>query len=192
MHRYRESVYAEASQMPGFAFPAPQAVQIVMNTALALYASGAVHLDLKPDNLLLDAQGEAWLADFGISVPANPEDRTRLGIPLAAQGTPAYMSPEQMVVLASLDQRSDIYALGLILFELVTGRPSKPLMAPGQTMHQYLETLFETDPDWSLITDPELRRIANTAGCRMRKRRYETHLDLHADLAVWLESHVGS
>jgi serine/threonine protein kinase len=80
---------------------------------------GVVHRDLKPSNVLVDARGNLFLTDFGIAklLEASPQF-TRTG---AMIGTPAYMSPEQAQGL-KVDQRSDIYSLGIILYEMVTGR----------------------------------------------------------------------
>lgn len=84
------------------------------------HSFGIVHRDLKPSNALIDAQGNLFLTDFGIAKmleSASP----RLTQTDAIMGTPAYISPEQAQA-AKVDQRSDIYSLGIILYEMVTGR----------------------------------------------------------------------
>jgi len=81
---------------------------------------GVIHRDLKPSNALIDAQGNLFLTDFGIAkilASASP----RLTQTDAIMGTPAYISPEQAQA-TTVDQRSDIYSLGIILYEMVTGR----------------------------------------------------------------------
>jgi serine/threonine protein kinase len=86
------------------------------------HAHGIVHRDVKPDNVVLTAQG-AVLLDFGIAraVAASGSDRlTRSGI---AVGTSTYMSPEQITALKEIDLRSDIYSLGVVLFECLAGQP---------------------------------------------------------------------
>ena len=101
------------------------AVQIALNIASALsYAHdhGVAHRDIKPENILL-ADGEVTVADFGISraVQATGEDRlTQTGVSL---GTPAYMSPEQSAGEPNLDGRTDIFALGCVLYEMLVGEP---------------------------------------------------------------------
>ncbi len=90
--------------------------------ALALVeANGMVHRDVKPDNIMFAADGTAKLADLGISRFGKGSDArvTRVG---ETVGTPAYMSPEQMLDSHSVDIRSDLYSLGVVMYEMITGR----------------------------------------------------------------------
>jgi serine/threonine-protein kinase len=105
--------------------PVEDAVDLVRKVASALdyaHEKGIVHRDIKPANILLSS-GEPLIADFGIALAvsqANDGRRTETGLSL---GTPHYMSPEQAAGDRSLDPRSDIYALGSVLQELLTGEP---------------------------------------------------------------------
>ncbi len=85
-----------------------------------LHARGILHRDLKPQNVLLDADGRPRLADFGLAAITGAEALTRTG---AIVGSPAYMAPEQVGGRAGVDARTDVYGLGAVLYELLTGRP---------------------------------------------------------------------
>uniref|UniRef100_UPI00286E2CF3 protein kinase domain-containing protein n=1 Tax=Gemmatimonas sp. TaxID=1962908 RepID=UPI00286E2CF3 len=106
--------------------PIAEAVRIARETASALdyaHRRGVVHRDIKPENILLQ-DGRVIVADFGIALAANKADRgsrmTETGMSL---GTPHYMSPEQAMGERELDGRSDIYALGCVLYEMLAGEP---------------------------------------------------------------------
>jgi len=105
--------------------PLEDALQITREVADALayaHARGVVHRDIKPENILLEA-GHAVVADFGIARAlhaAGTDTLTQTGISI---GTPSYMSPEQAAGEKSLDGRSDLYALGCVLYEMLAGQP---------------------------------------------------------------------
>ncbi len=99
-----------------------EAVRIVSQAArglAAVHAAGIRHRDVKPSNILFDAEGHAKIADFGI---AKLTDATRVTQTGVIVGTPAYMAPEQ-VDDSNVDARADVYSLGVVLYELVVGRP---------------------------------------------------------------------
>ena len=105
--------------------PVEDALRIVREAALALeyaHQHGVVHRDIKPENILLTSDGSTLVADFGIAraIGGGGESLTETGM---AVGTPAYMSPEQATGERDLDARSDIYALGCVLYEMLAGEP---------------------------------------------------------------------
>jgi serine/threonine-protein kinase len=105
--------------------PVDQAVRIAAQVLSALndaHAHNVIHRDIKPENILLE-DGEAVVADFGVAraIAAAGEERlTETGLAL---GTPAYMSPEQASASRELDGRSDLYAVGCVLYEMLAGQP---------------------------------------------------------------------
>jgi serine/threonine-protein kinase len=100
------------------------ALELAKQVALALdyaHREGVIHRDLKPENILL-AEGQALVADFGVAKAVNAAGQGQLTETGMALGTPAYMSPEQATA-AAVDARSDIYALGCVLYEMLAGEP---------------------------------------------------------------------
>ena len=100
--------------------PAAEAARIALECARALaaaHAVGVVHRDVKPANILLDANGNATVTDFGIALVTSRPARELVG---STTGTPHYMSPEQSLG-EQVDGRSDVYALGVVLYEMLTG-----------------------------------------------------------------------
>ncbi|HEX8200247.1 MAG TPA: serine/threonine-protein kinase [Isosphaeraceae bacterium] len=121
--------------------PPEAAARCVWEVALAvehLHAQGIVHRDLKPSNILLDGAGLPYVTDFGLAKMLTGDgDLTRTG---SIIGTPSYMSPEQAAgITAEIGPRSDVYALGAILYELLTGRPPFSEANPLETLVQVLE-----------------------------------------------------
>lgn len=115
-------------------FTPEQALGLVPRICDALqyaHGEGVLHRDIKPDNILLDAKGRVKIADFGIAKLAGeaelPSMLTRSGMHL---GTPAYMAPEQMENPGEVDHRADIYSLGVVLYEMLTGELPLGRFAP--------------------------------------------------------------
>jgi serine/threonine-protein kinase len=105
--------------------PIPQALQIAREVAEALgyaHSLGIIHRDIKPQNIMLSG-GHAVVADFGIARAVSEAGTARLTETGMAIGTPAYMSPEQGSASEHIDARTDVYSLGCVLYEMLTGQP---------------------------------------------------------------------
>jgi eukaryotic-like serine/threonine-protein kinase len=105
--------------------PVPEALAIARDVATALgyaHERGVLHRDVKPENILL-ARGRALIADFGLARAIGAADYTKLTATGVIVGTVYYMSPEQLREEPDLDQRTDIYSLGCILYEMLSGEP---------------------------------------------------------------------
>ncbi len=105
------------------ALPIAQAIQIATQVAVAMevaHIHGIIHRDIKPDNIMFDADGVPKLADLGVArFAADAHLNTQKGMIV---GTPAYMAPEQMIDSHHIDERADIYSLGLVLYEMLAGK----------------------------------------------------------------------
>ena len=105
--------------------PVPEALRIAAEVASALdyaHRHGVVHRDIKPENILLH-DGQALVADFGIALAASKASGARMTETGMSLGTPHYMSPEQAMGEREITPRSDVYALGAVLYEMLTGEP---------------------------------------------------------------------
>lgn len=156
---------------------------------------GIIHRDLKPSNLLVGADGRARVIDFGIARALEPVLTPGTLVTLAGQvlGTPAYMPPEQAAGHgAEADTRSDIYALGAVLYETLTGRPLfPPERLERLPLHVAVRIVCEEAPAKPSTLDPTLRGelewIVLKALEKDPARRYETAAALARDLRAWRE-----
>ncbi len=145
---------------------------------------GIVHRDVKPSNLLLDTQGEIWVADFGLAHVRNDASLTVSGDVL---GTVRYMSPEQAAGhSAAIDQRTDIYSLGVTLYELLTLQP----VFAGDDPRQLLSKLAQDDPvapcRHNPSIPPDLETVLLKSIAKSPEHRYASAADLASDLRSFL------
>ncbi len=117
-------------------FTPQQALSVIPKICEALqfaHDEGVLHRDIKPENILLDTKGRVKIADFGIAKFAGVDDKTGLTATGATIGTPHYMAPEQIERPADVDHRADIFSLGVVFYEMLTGElPLGRFSAPSE------------------------------------------------------------
>jgi WD40 repeat protein/serine/threonine protein kinase len=162
--------------------------RIGVQTASALahaHAHGIVHRDIKPSNLLLDVAGAVWITDFGLAVDSDPATGASLTKTGELVGTLRYMAPERFS--GRCDVRSDIFSVGLTLYELLALRPAYQASNHVELMC----LLIDTDPVPLRTLDPHLPRdlatIVTKASAREPERRYASAQALADDLQAFLD-----
>ena len=166
-----------------------QAAELIAKVARTVHYAhehGILHRDIKPGNILLDQKGEPHLTDFGLARLVETEStvtRTK-----EVLGTPSYMAPEQAVgETRNLTSATDVYGLGAVLYQLLTGQPP----FAGGTTYETVKLLLETEPRQPRLLNPKIDRdlSAICLKCLEKdpKRRYSSALALAEDLEHWLK-----
>ncbi len=169
-------------------FDAAGAARIARDLARALqyaHEQGVIHRDLKPANVMIDRGGAPRLTDFGLAKAMGDEQSlTRAGEIL---GTACYMPPEQASGMTGVDQRSDIYSMGAILYEMLTRRP--PFV--GETVVAILRKVEDEDPvlpsEIGLRVPRDLETICFKAMAKEKDRRYASAAEMAEDLDRFLQ-----
>jgi serine/threonine protein kinase/tetratricopeptide (TPR) repeat protein len=165
---------------------AAELIAKVARTVHYAHEHGILHRDIKPGNILLDAKGEPHLTDFGLARLVETESTvTRT---LEVLGTPSYMAPEQAAANnAELTSATDVYGLGAVLYQLLTGHPP----FAGGTTYETIKLLLDTDPRQPRVLNPKIDRELSTICLKCLdkdpQRRYSSALALAEDLERWLK-----
>ena len=168
------------------ALPVRKAIDYAIQAALALavaHEKGIIHRDLKPENIFVTPDRRVKILDFGLAKLApdsnDPDGRRRTSRHLTSTGfvvgTPGYMSPEQ-VRAAPIDQRTDIFSLGSILYEMLVGRPAFERASAVETMHAVLND--ELPPLEGLNLSPELEATVHHCMEKNPRDRFQSARDL--------------
>src|SRR5262249_11692086 len=161
--------------------PPDRALRIVRQLAEALahaHDVGVIHRDLKPGNVLLEADDTAYITDFGVARFLGRDGLTRSG---TVVGTPDYLSPEQ-VAGETVDGRSDVYALGIVLFEMLTGQLPFGGDTQAEAMAQRLAGRVRDVRETGVRVPAHVRHIVRRCLERRLSRRYATARELIADI----------
>jgi serine/threonine protein kinase/Tfp pilus assembly protein PilF len=165
------------------------AVELIAKIARTVHYAhehGILHRDIKPGNILLDAKGEPHLTDFGLARLVETESTvTRT---MEVLGTPSYMAPEQAVGNnAGVTGATDIYGLGAVFYQLLTGQPP----FAGGTTYETIKLLLDTEPRQPRLLNPKVDRDLATICLKCLEkdpqRRYSSALALAEDLEFWLK-----
>jgi TolB-like protein/Tfp pilus assembly protein PilF len=169
--------------------PPRRAAELIAKVACTVHYAhehGILHRDIKPGNILLDAKGEPHLTDFGLARLVESESTvTRT---MEVLGTPSYMAPEQAVGNnAAVSSATDVYGLGAVLYQLLTGQPP----FAGGTTYETIKLLLDTEPRLPRLLNPKIDRDLSTICLKCLekdpKRRYSSALALAEDLERWLK-----
>lgn len=155
-----------------------ESARIIAKLAPALdevHLHGVIHRDLKPSNILFDQRNEPYISDFGTAKLKHAH--TKLTDTGGAVGTPAYMSPEQIQGDSELDGRSDIYTLGVILFEMLTGKhpyqTNTPIAVAVKHMFEPVPSLQDMEPH----LPPACQELIVKAMAKQKEHRYRTAVE---------------
>ncbi|GAB4519022.1 MAG: hypothetical protein Tsb0020_37540 [Haliangiales bacterium] len=163
----------------------------VINAIRFAHSRGIIHRDIKPDNVMIGEFGEVYVVDWGIALSLRPEESGRLphvSRATSMAGTPCYMAPEMLGDNApKLSERTDIYLLGAVLYELITGDP--PHL--GKSSIDVLASVLDSEPALPASMPSGLAAICRRAMAPDPDERYQDAADMHRALQEFLE-HRGS
>src|SRR5215813_2156132 len=190
---YFSMKFVEGGQLDAVAKREPmsirRAAELIAKVARTIHYAhehGILHRDIKPGNILLDTKGEPHLTDFGLARLV--ESESSVTHTLDVLGTPSYMAPEQAVGNnAAISSVTDVYGLGAVLYQLLTGQPP----FAGGTTYETIRLLCDTEPRQPRLLNPKIDQDLSTICLKSLEkdpnRRYSSALALAEDLERWLK-----
>lgn len=159
----------------------------VLDAVAYSHGKGVLHRDLKPANVMVDDAGRVHVLDFGLARGLDGRGAARVSATGQLLGTPAYMAPEQLIGgTAAYDVRVDVHALGVLLFETLTGSLPYPVANTPLETIEALRDREPASPPRTAALDDDLRAIVMRAVARDPERRYSTVSALADDCRLWL------
>ena len=158
----------------------------IANALSFAHRNGVIHRDVKPGNVLITRSGQVKVTDFGIARAARDSAGENLTQTGTVMGTATYFSPEQAQGLA-IDERSDVYSLGVVLYEMVCGRPPFQGDNPVAIAYQHVQDAPVAPSQLNADVPPELEAIIMRALTKKPEDRYANANDLRADLLRFRE-----
>jgi serine/threonine protein kinase/tetratricopeptide (TPR) repeat protein len=192
--RYMESGTLRDAMYPGL-LPHEEVAYLIRQVSAALsyaHRQGIIHRDIKPSNILIDREGNAFVSDLGIARLMTAKEQTHITEVGAIVGTPDYMSPEQASSDEAIDHRADIYSLGVMIFEMLTGQ--LPYVSEGgwRVILRHLNDPFPIPSKVNPGLSPAVDQVILRATAKLPQDRFDQIAELGVALTEALKATVSS
>ena len=176
--------FVDGKSLAGEKLPAPKAAGLLAQVCHAVefaHSRGVIHRDIKPHNIMVDREGKPFVMDFGLA--KSLEGHSQITMSGTVVGTPSYMAPEQASGnVASIGKQSDVYSLGAVLYELLTGLPPFKGPNPVETLRRVVNEDVQPPSRLNAAVPPDLETIALKCLEKEPARRYPSAAALASDL----------
>ncbi len=180
-------------RMSGTPMPSAEILHLMRPVCQALtyaHKQGVLHRDIKPSNIMVAKDGEVFLTDFGLARMVQAGESTLSQDMMV--GTPQYISPEQAQGLSELDGRTDIYSLGVVLYEMITGRVPFSADTPFATVHDHIYTPLPLPSSINSEITPEVERLLLKALAKEPDDRFATTEELLNSLETTIGTQIAT